>query len=191
MRGGPAQRQHGFGLCSAEDFAVAPAGLEDPERQDGRAAAQPVERHAHVAVNGRRNVHDIALHGAAAVVQDMAGDPCGRGWLRASVSGGRAAARGAPQLPKGGQAKARPERLQLRGDRPGAVIASEEHRRGDRRRRPPNDRTPHLRHPCHHRARNDTVQKDVTQGLASASAGRVRAGTLFIRVACAFFSIVF
>ena len=45
-------------------------------------------------------------------------------------------------------------------------------------RQPPNDRTPHLRQPCHRRARHDTVQK----GLASAIAGRVRAGTLFGRV---------
>ena len=81
-------------------------------------------------------------------------------------------------MPEGGEAEPRPERLQLRINRPGAVVASEEHRRGDRRRRPANDRTPHLRQPCHHRARNDTVQKDVTQGLASAIAGRVRAGTL-------------
>ena len=160
MRGSPAQRQHGGGRRAAEDLAVAPAGLEDPERHDGRAVAQPVERHAHVILDERGNAYEVALHGAAAVVQNVAGHPCGRGWLRAS--GRRAAARGAPQVPEGGEAKPRPERLQVQIDRPGAVVASEEHRRGDRRRRPPNDRTPHLRRPCHHRARNDTVQKDVT-----------------------------
>ena len=37
MRGGPAQCEHGGGLRAAKDLAVAPAGLEDPERQDGRA----------------------------------------------------------------------------------------------------------------------------------------------------------
>ena len=65
-------------------------------------------------------------------------------------------------MPEGCEAKARPERLQVRSNRPGAVVASEEHRRGDRRRRLPNDRTPHPRQPCHHRARDDTVQKDMT-----------------------------
>ena len=83
-----------------------------------------------------------ALHGAAAVVQDAI-HPRGHEWLRASS--GRAAARGAPQEPEGGEAKPRPERLQHRGDRPGAVVASEEHRRCNQRRRPPNDRTPHMR----------------------------------------------
>ena len=86
MRSGPAQREHGGGLRAAEDLAVAPAGLEDPERQDGRAAAQPVGRHTHVALDERGNADEVALHGAAAVVQDVTGHPCGRGWLRASVS---------------------------------------------------------------------------------------------------------
>ena len=62
-----------------------------------------------------------------------------RMWLatRAAVGGcAPATAAGAPQrearhsCQKGGEAKARPERLQLRGDRPGAVVASEEPRRG-------------------------------------------------------------
>ena len=82
------------------------------------------------------------LHGAAAVVQDVPGHPCCCGRLRATVGGGCAAARGLPQEPEGGEAKSRPERLQLWIDRPGAVDASEEYRRGDRRRWPPNDRTP-------------------------------------------------
>ena len=46
---------------------MAPAGLEDPERRDGRAAAQPIERHAHIALNVCGNAYEVALHGAAAV----------------------------------------------------------------------------------------------------------------------------
>ena len=90
----------------------------------GRTCEQPVERHAHVAFDDCRNAKEVALHGAAAVVQDVAGHPCGHGWLRAS--GGHAVARGAPQVPEGDEAKPRPERLQVRIDRPGAVVASEE-----------------------------------------------------------------
>ena len=67
MRGGPAQREHGGRLRAAEDLAVAPAGLDVSERQDGRAAAQPVQRHAHVALNERGNADEVAMYGAAAV----------------------------------------------------------------------------------------------------------------------------
>ena len=94
---------------------MTPAGLEDPERHDERAAAQPIERRAHVALNERGDAYEVALHGAAAVVQDVAGHPGGCGWLR--VSGGHAAARGAPQVPEGGEAKPRPKRLQANIDR--------------------------------------------------------------------------
>ena len=37
-----------------------PASLEDPERQDGRAAAQQVERHANVALNKRADACEVA-----------------------------------------------------------------------------------------------------------------------------------
>ena len=48
---------------------MAPAGLEDPERHNGRVAAQPVERHAHVALNERGDAYEVALQGAAAASQ--------------------------------------------------------------------------------------------------------------------------
>ena len=60
MRGGPAQREHGGGLRAAEDLAVALAGLEEPERHDGQAAAQPVKWHAHVAFDESRNAEENA-----------------------------------------------------------------------------------------------------------------------------------
>ena len=60
MRGGPAQREHCGGLRAAEDLAVAPSGLEDPVRQDGRAAAQPVQQHAHVALDECGNADEVA-----------------------------------------------------------------------------------------------------------------------------------
>ena len=40
------------------------------ERQTGRAAAQPVKRHAHVAFHEGQNAREVALYGAAAVVHN-------------------------------------------------------------------------------------------------------------------------
>ena len=77
---------------------MAPAGLKLRELHRGRAAAQPVWRHAHVAVHERRDAQEIALDGTAAVVQDVAGHPGSREWLRAGVK--RATARGAPKKKK-------------------------------------------------------------------------------------------
>ena len=69
---------------------MAPAGLKLRQRHHGRAAAEPGERHSRVAVNEGIDAHEVALHGAAAVVHDVAGHPCGREPLRARVE--RAAA---------------------------------------------------------------------------------------------------
>ena len=76
----------------AEDPAVAPAGLKLRELHSGRAAAQPGHRHAHVAVDERRDAREIALDGTTAVVEDAAGHPDGRERLRAGVK--RAGPRG-------------------------------------------------------------------------------------------------
>ena len=121
---------------------MAPAGLKLRELHRGRAAAQPVWRHAHVAVHERRDAQEIALDGTAAVVQDVAGHPGSREWLRAGVK--RATARGAPQVPEGREAEARPKRLQRRSNWPAAVVASEEHGRSERRRPLACYRSPHL-----------------------------------------------
>ena len=66
------------------------------------------------------------------------------------------------QVPERGKAKTRPERLQLRVDRPRWLPARS---------------TPHLSQPCRDKACNDTVLRDVTQGLANAAAGRCDAGS--------------
>ena len=118
-----------------------------------------------------RDAQEIALDGTAAVVQDVAGHPGGRERLRAGVK--RATARGAPQVPEGREAEARPKRLQRQSNRPAAVVASEEHSRSERRRQLACYRSPHLRQPGHHRARDNTGEENMTQRLASASAGRV------------------
>ena len=121
--GGPAQRQHGGGLRAAEDRAVAERASKTLINRwaSDRAASR---WHAHVALNERGFAYESALHGAAALVQDVAGQPCGRGWL--CGSGRRASAQGAPQVREGGEAKPRPERLHVQIGRPGAVVASEE-----------------------------------------------------------------
>ena len=82
---------------------MAPAGLKLRELHSGRAAAQPGHRHAHVAVDERRDSREIALDGTTAVVEDAAGHPDGRERLRAGVK--RAGPRGTPQVPEGGARK--------------------------------------------------------------------------------------
>ena len=133
---------------------MAPAGLKLRELHHGRAAAQPGHGHAHFAVNERRDAREIALDGTTAVVENTAGHPGGCEWLRAGVK--RAGPRGAPQVPQGREAEARPKRLQRRINRPAAVVASEEHSSSERRRQLAGHRSPHLRQPGHHRERDDT-----------------------------------
>ena len=108
---------------------MAPAGLKLRELHSGRAAAQPGHRHAHVAVDERRDAREIALDGTTAVVEDAAGNPDGRERLRAGVK--RAGPRGTPQVPEGGEAEARPQRQQRGLNRPAAVVASEQHGRSE------------------------------------------------------------
>ncbi len=74
---------------------MAPAGLKLRELHRGRAAVQPSHRHAHFAVDERRDAREIALDGTAAVVEDTAGLPDGCERLRAGVE--RAGPRGTPR----------------------------------------------------------------------------------------------
>lgn len=87
----------------------------------------------------------------------MAGHLCGCGWLRA-------AARGAPQMPEGAEAKTCPQWLHRRIDRPDGGGCQRRAQRCERLRRPPGNRTPHLRQPCHHVAqRHKAVRHDSRQ----------------------------
>ena len=125
----------------AEDPAVAPAGLKLRELHSGRAAAQPGHRHAHVAVDERRDAREIALDAPRQSWRMLlATRTAVSGCAPASSAPGREAT---PQVPEGGEAEARPQRQQRGLNRPAAVVASEQHGRSERRRQLAGDRSPH------------------------------------------------
>lgn len=167
------------GGCPAQNAAVAPPALELRQGERERAPAQPGGRHAKVGGSRRRDAGPVPEQGAAAAVQDGAGDP--RGGVRLLASGRQAAPRGEPEVPERGKAQAQPQRLERLGQVPAAGVAGQQDGGGERGRGLSSDCGPHLRKPLQDRARNDTVQKDMCQGLASAGTGSMRAPTLVRR----------